>query len=169
MSREPRHDRGFVEAGSLRAFEGCYENCSDPSDGSAVACLSSILWAEAFEYESRPQGIGVRSHGSNRLTVSAFSGGAIVKEAEFTEGEDFYFDGGQIELKRQYLASGASEPGGVFIGVATGRTTIGVDEDGHGRVRQTGSFVGTGFLIIPIAGSGTNVSRIKRNDSLCGS
>lgn len=163
----PRDDSGFVEAANLKAFEGCYKNCSDISDGSASACLSDIVWPKVFEIENKPDAVFIEQEGNNRLSVSAISNGVVLKKSAFEAGRDFEFKNGRIELDREYIASGAREPGNVFIGVGTGKTVLGLDAEGQGRVSQSVSFAGTGFLIIPIAGAATDVSRIERSEELC--
>lgn len=86
----------------------------------------------------------------------------------FWEGEDFEFKAGRIELKRDYVASGAREPGNPFIGVVTSKTLLGLDDSGQGRISQSTAFAGTGFLIIPVAGKTSNTQKIERAPSrLC--
>ncbi|MDK9557840.1 hypothetical protein QQF73_09420 [Marinobacter sp. M216] len=165
----PRNDSGFVEVANLKAFEGCYKNCSNTSDGSALACLSDIVWPKVFGIENKPEAVFIKQEDNNRLIVSAISNGMILKKSAFEAGRDFEFENGRIELDREYIASGAREPGNVFIGVGTGKTVLGLDAHGQGRVSQSVSFAGTGFLIIPIAGAATDVSKIERSEGLCNS
>ena len=167
MNTTPAGDSGFHKPQSLQEFDGCYQNCSDSSDGSASACLSSIIWPDAFDHESMPEAISVLAVREDRLTVQAHQHGKAIKSSEFVDGKHFEFSSGRIELKREFLASWATEPGNVFIGVATGKTVLGLDEKGRGRIEQSGTFAGTGFLIIPIAGTATDVSRIERRNELC--
>ncbi|WP_375177278.1 hypothetical protein [Marinobacter mobilis] len=163
----PDRDSGFVDVASLSAFEGCYKNCSSASEGSAVACLSDIVWPQVFETGNKPEAILIRQEDNRRLIVSAISGGIVAKTSRFDAGKDFDFINGRIELDREYLASGASQPGNVFIGVGTTQTVLGLDTDGQGRVSQSVALAGTGFLIIPVAVAATDVSRIERSESLC--
>lgn len=163
----PDIDLGFAELADLEAFEGCYKNCSDTSDGSASVCLSDIIWPKVFEIKNKPEAIFIEQEGNNGLMVSAISNGVTVKKSTFEAGKDFHFKNGRIELDREYIASGAGEPGNVFIGIGTGQTVLGLDEYGQGRVSQSVAFAGTGFLIIPVAGTATDVSKIERSESLC--
>ena len=167
FTTKPNQDSGFAEAKSLVQFEGCYENCSDKSDGSALTCLSSWIWPDVFGPKNMPDEIYVEAKNYSELTVTAFELGNEVKKSLFKEGEHFTFTKGRIELKRKYIASGATEPGNVFIGVGTGKTALGIDPKGDGRVEQSSSFAGTGFLIIPIAASSTDISKIKRKATSC--
>lgn len=156
------NDIGFAESPNLDAFVGCYRNCSNPSDGSAPACLTSILWPDAFPSETRPEAVNIQKGDSNSLIASAISDGVVLKQSRFQEGEDFEFKAGLLELKREYIASGAREPGNPFIGVVTSKTTLGLDASGQGRITQSTAFAGTGFLIIPVAGKTSNTQKIER-------
>lgn len=167
LTTKPKNDLGFAEVHGLAQFNGCYENCSDTADGSALTCLSNKIWPDHFTQENRPDEIYVESKSNVEIAVTAFKLGNKIKESLFKEGEHFTFKHGRIELKRETIASGASEPGNPFIGIATGKTILGIDASGEGRVEQSTSFVGTGFLIIPVAGSGTDVSKIKRKGPVC--
>ncbi|WP_062271170.1 hypothetical protein [Endozoicomonas arenosclerae] len=167
FTTKPNQDLGFAEAKSLAEFEGCYENCSDTSDGSALTCLSGKIWPKVFDPNNMPDEIFVEAKNNSELTVTAFKLGNEVEKSLFIEGEHFTFIKGRIELKREYIASGATEPGNVFIGVGTGKTVLGIDAKGEGRVEQSTSFAGTGFLVIPIAASGTDISKIRRKGASC--
>tara|TARA_B100000749_G_C18350431_1_gene433011 strand:- start:206 stop:754 length:549 start_codon:yes stop_codon:yes gene_type:complete len=155
-------DTGFASSPSLEAFVGCYRNCSDPSDGSAQTCLSSIIWPDGFEAETRPQAVLIEKGHGESLVASAISDGVVLKQSQFREGEDFEFTSGRIELKRDYAASGAREPGNPFIGIMTSKTMLGLNASGQGRISQSTTFAGTGFLIIPIAGSTLSTQQIER-------
>ncbi len=162
------NDSGFAESHGLEAFIGCYRNCSDPLDGSAPVCLTSIIWPDVFTAETRPQAVYIRKGDGKSLVASAISDGAVLKQSQFWEGEDFEFKAGRIELKRDYVASGAREPGNPFIGVVTSKTLLGLDDSGQGRISQSTAFAGTGFLIIPVAGKTSNTQKIERAPSrLC--
>ncbi|WP_296935873.1 hypothetical protein [uncultured Marinobacter sp.] len=158
-------DTGFAKTPSLEAFTGCYRNCSEPSDGSAPVCLSSIIWPDEFTAETRPKAVYIQKGDGNSLVASAVSDGVLLKQSRFREGEDFELKGGRIELKRDYIASGAREPGNPFIGVVTSKTLLGLDDSGQGRISQSTAFAGTGFLIIPVAGKTSNTQKIERAPS----
>lgn len=132
------------------------------SDGSAQTCLSSIIWPDGFEAETRPQAVLIEKGHGESLVASAISDGVVLKQSQFREGEDFEFTSGRIELKRDYAASGAREPGNPFIGIMTSKTMLGLNASGQGRISQSTTFAGTGFLIIPIAGSTLSTQQIER-------
>lgn len=155
-------DTGFAKSPSLEAFIGCYRNCSVPSNGSPPVCLSSIIWPESFTAETRPEAVHIQKGDDESLVASAISDGVLIKQSRFSEGEDFEFKAGRIELKRDYVASSAREPGNPFIGVVTSKTLLGLDDSGQGRISQSTAFAGTGFLIIPVAGKTSNTQQIKR-------
>ena len=158
----PEGDKGFVESPDLDAFVGCYHNCSDSPEGSPAVCLSSILWPGAFNPETRPSAVSIERGDGNSLIASAITAGVVLRHSRFVEGEDFEFRAGRIELKREYAASGAREPGNPFIGVASSQTVLGLDASGQGRISQSTAFAGTGFLIVPVAGKTTSAQKISR-------
>ena len=167
-SEVTENDSGFAESQGLEAFIGCYRNCSDPSDGSAPVCLPSIIWPDQFTAETHPQAVHIQKGDGKSLVASAISDGAVLKQSQFREGEDFEFKAGHIELKRDYVASGAREPGNPFIGVVTSETLLGLDDSRQGRISQSTAFAGTGFLIIPVAGKTSITQKIERAPSrLC--
>lgn len=163
-----KNDIEFKESLNLNAFVGCYRNCSNPTDGSAPMCLTAILWPDVFTSESRPDAVDIQKGEGSSLIAAAISEGVVLKQSRFREGEHFEFKAGLLQLKREYLASGAREPGNPFIGVATSKTVLGLDASGHGRISQSTAFVGTGFLIIPLAGKTSNIHKIERApEDLC--
>jgi hypothetical protein len=155
-------DTGFAESPGLEGFIGCYRNCSDPSDGSAPVCLTYIIWPDEFAAATPPQAVYIQKGDGKSLVASAISDGVLLKQSRFREGEDFEFKAGRIELKRDYVASGAREPGNPFIGMVTSKTVLGLDDSGQGRVSRSTAFAGTGFLIIPVAGKTSNTQKIER-------
>ena len=169
---KPHQDSGFAKAESLSQFEGCYENCSDTSDGSASICLSRVIWPKLFDSENRPDEIHVKVKNESELTATAYKLGSEVEKSLFKEGEQFTFSRGRIKLKRESVFSNPffgrhPEPGNVFFGFATNKIKLGIDSEGEGRVRESTFFAGTGFLIIPLVGYGTDISKIKRKGASC--
>ena len=164
----PDDDSGFASLSTLDAFVGCYRNCSDPSSDSAPVCLSDIIWPEQFTPETRPATVAIQKGNGSSLVASAITEGVVLKRSRFEAGKDFHFKEGRIELKREYLASGARQPGNPFIGVASSKTILGLDAAGQGRINQSTAFAGTGFLIVPVAGKASNTQRIERvTEDLC--
>lgn len=166
-TNHPANDPGFAEARSLADFEGCYENCSEAPVGAVSVCLSGKIWPGEFAPESRPDEIYVQAGSEGVLVISALKHGKKIKDSSFRDGVDFSFKDGRIELRREYLASGAAEPGNVFIGLATAKTLLGLDAEGGGRIQQSLSAAGTAFLIIPVAVSGTDTGKIRRKGAVC--
>ena len=167
---KPNEDLGFAVAKNIAQFEGCYENCSDRSDGSAPTCLSYRIWPRVFDIGSEPDEIYIEKKNNSELTISAFKLGNEVVKSLFKEGEHFTFTKGRIELKRKYSISGVTqptEPGDIFLGFGTRKTIFGIDAKGEGRVEESESVAGTGFIIFPVVVSGTDISKIKRKGASC--
>ena len=72
FTTKPNQDLGFAEAKSFTQFEGCYENCSDPSDGTALTCISGKIWPKIFDPENTPDEFYVEATSSSELIVTAF-------------------------------------------------------------------------------------------------
>lgn len=166
-STVPRDDTGFSRSPGLDAFQGCYKNCSNTTDGSAAVCLSTVIWPGEFAVGNRPEAVHIRKEGDDTLVASALAGGKVIKRSTFVAGKDFQFRDGRIELGKKYLGSAATEPGNPFIGVATEQTVLGLDREGQGRILTTSAFAGTAFLIVPVAGKVGAAGRIERVDGLC--
>jgi hypothetical protein len=167
VSTGPDEVPELVAQPDLAAFSGCFRNCEVSADGPAVLCLSSMLWPEHFTPETRPEAVWIEQGEGESLVVSAISNRSVVKRSRFEAGKHFEFRDGFVELKRDYLASGAGEPGNPFIGVATSKTVLGLGSQGQGLAQQSSAFVGTGFLVIPIAGQVSDTHTFERDESLC--
>lgn len=167
MVTKPSDDLGFAQAENLPQFNGCYQNCSNPSDGSALMCLSNNLWSEEFDHEAFPDEIYVEAKNDSQLAVTAYKQGEAGIQSIFTKDEHFYFRKGRIELKRDYIGSAATGSGNVFIGIGGSKTRLGIDSQYEARVEQSTFFAGTVFLLIPLAISGLEVSKIKRVGDKC--
>ena len=163
---KPDQDRGFAAVTSLSDFDGCYENCSS-TDVYDRTCLSWKIWPDKFIEADMPDAVLVKASDTHELTVSAYRQGHEVLRSTFKEGEHFVFKDGHIELEREYIGSGASEAGNVFIGLATTKSVLGVDANGEGRVDDSFSAAGTAFLVIPLAISGSDIRKIKRKGASC--
>lgn len=167
-TQAPENDTGFASVAKLEDFAGCYKNCSSPAGGSSPVCLTSILWPGQFSAETQPEAVAIRSGSGSSLIASAILDNTVIQESRFEEGKHFHFRDGRIELNRDFLASGAREPGNPFIGLATSSTELGLDASGQGRISRSTAFAGTGFLIVPIAGKTSTIQKIDRAPSdLC--
>ena len=74
---------------------------------------------------------------------------------------------GLIKLKTDPMVSLAYPAGNVFIGAGYATQELGIDESGHGKLKETATFAGTGFLVIPIAGHVRDSYRFRKSQEEC--
>jgi hypothetical protein len=168
ISSKPSHDLGFGKPNSLRAFEGCYQNLGDRGTGTARRYLTALIWPDAAFEHSTIDAVRVNAIDDSSVEVIALSERQPVQRAIFTEGKDFSFDSGRIHLAGKVQGSAAQERGNIFIGVGHETRTLGLDPRGDGRVEETGTFAGTAFLVIPVAGHVREATRFRKSPQLCG-
>ena len=172
ITAAPKYDRGYAKTSTLKNFEGCYQNQSETrieanlivqQNTPSPVYLTDIIWPEEFKM-TRPEAVLVKAISENTLEVSTFGGGVHQKTSLFVKGKDFWLKSGHLKLRSQSHYGFAD----VFFGIYHKSTTLGVDANGNGRSVKTEAFAGTGFLIMPIAGLGSDTGGFKRNPTLCG-
>ena len=105
----------------------------------------------------RPRGRETpRALDRTRLRVSARRDGRVIQVAEFVEGDHFQFHAGRIELS--VAVDGANDN---IVGLALVKTTLGVDQRGDGKMRETVAGAGIA-LLIPFALAGQEHVRFRR-------
>ena len=162
MSTKPLGDTGFAAAGNLHAFEGCFSNVGEADKGVGVQLLSAIIWPATDLDHKSVEVVKVDAERSDTLHVSAIGAGRVLRDDRFVEGRDFHLVDGRIKLKTHVVGSAGTEPGNPAIGVGSEGTTLGLDRAGNGRVSNTNNFVGTAFLVLPVAMHGSDATRFKR-------
>lgn len=169
MSTKPTGDTGFARAEDLSAFVGYYANVGEVGKGDSGQLLSAAIWPETDVDHKAIEVIKVDEERSDTLHVSAIGGGRVLKESRFVKGTDFQLSDGQIKLKTHVVGSAGTEPGNPAIGVGTEATVLGIDKAGNGRMLGSGNFVGTVFLMFPVAIHGSDATRFKKLSTCNGS
>jgi len=169
MSTKPAGDTGFDTKATLRAFAGCFANVGEGGDGGASTRLSGIIWPGTVVDHKDVDVVRVDAEGTDVLHVSAIAAGHVTHESRFVEGRDFTLVDGQIKLKSHVVGSTGTEPGNPAIGVGSEAITLGLDKVGNGREIYSANFVGTAFLVFPVAMHGTDAVRFKRLSTCNGS
>ena len=164
LSSAPKGDAGFAPVPGLEALVGCYTN---RGEGEGLRYLSAAIWPKEKLAHDQINAIDVALEQPTSLRVSAKASGQTIKESVFVEGKDFKLSSGQIEASDDVMASFAYPSGNVFIGVGRQSTTLGVDKSGNARVQDAGTFAGTAFLIIPVAGHVRDAYRFPKSPGLC--
>lgn len=162
LSTRPPDDAGFARAGELSEFSGCYANESEPYKNGIPRRLSVLMWPGSDLDHDAVETVAVESEGKDVLHVSAIGGSAVLMESRYRRGKDFRFTQGQIRLKTKPVVATGLESGNPAIGLGYERLTLGIDKADNGRVEEEVGFVGTAFLVFPLAVVGSDVARFSR-------
>jgi len=159
----PANDVPFTEVAGLQSLAGEYRNLGETDPHGSPAYLSAVIWPVASDIDhASVDVITVDAVSDKELVVRALAGDRQVKEGHFVAGEGFTFKDGKLYLKQKTHFSLAYPAGNPFIGPGYEETVIGVDREGHGKLRHKTAFAGTAFLVIPVAGSLTDETRFLR-------
>lgn len=165
-SSVPEGDGGFADIAGLESLVGCYRNASENTEG-RTRYLSSIIWPESSRDPASIDAIQVELAAPSTLLVSTVIQGALGERSRFTEGEDFHRESTKIPAKRARQLSLAYPAGNVFIGLASESRDLGIDREGNLRMLEGGTFAGTAFLVIPVAGKFSEAFRFPRIADRC--
>ena len=163
----PKDDAPFAEVKGIHSLEGCYQNKGEGESENPSRYLSSIIWPESKLNHNEITLIKVVAINDKKLKVTAESQGKIIQESQFVEGKDFNVNTKEIRAKSEPLISLAYPAGNVFIGVAYSSQVLGIDERGDAKLQETGTFAGTAFIVIPLAGHVKDSFRFRRVEEVC--
>ena len=98
----------------------------------------------------------------NTVNVVGYNDSTIIKKHTFTLGDGFNFSNGRIIIFEDYNKATYAHDG--FIGATTRTIYLGVDEKGHGKLRDSSSSIGLvpNFLFFPLLGGGTTDIRFEK-------
>lgn len=167
ISHGPSNETSFNSSSSLKQLEGCYENKGDGGQDNGARYLSSLVFPKSKIPGQKISHIHVAFVTEKSLQVSAESGGDVIQEAIFTEGKDFYFDSGRIKISSEGGGIAPTEPGSVFLGVAHASKYLGIDKNGDGKLEESGTVLGTVFLIFPVAASINESFSFRKTPGQC--
>ncbi|RQO34000.1 hypothetical protein DBR37_12845 [Herminiimonas sp. KBW02] len=163
----PKNEAAFSEQTDLKELEGCYENRGDGGKANSYRYLASYIFNPIKPDVRQAHYIRVTSMGERSIKVSAESQGKVLQEQVFVEGRDFNFESGKIRIRSDGGATAPTQSGSVFLGVAQGSTYLGIDKNGDGKLQDSGTMLGTVFLVVPIAGHVNESFRFKKTPELC--
>ncbi len=167
LSSAPMNEANFATAEGIKAFEGCYQNLSEGGANAFKKYLSAVIWPEVKSDHSKIKAVRVVVSSEKTLGVTAETDGKIIHEGQFVEGTDFNLNFGRIKVKGDPMVSLAYPAGNVFIGAGYASQELGIDKSGAGKLQETATFAGTGFLVIPIAGHVRDSYRFRKVHDLC--
>ena len=153
----------FAPLPSLAPLAGVYGNRGEaPAPRPAPVLLSRLLWPEdAHLPHELVETIAVEVLGARTLRVTALGRDGVRKVGEYAWGRDFHWEGGRLWLHPRLGVAGlrSGEP---MLGTTTEGVALGLDREGHGKVRQTASATGMAFLLVPLhIGATTDVRFAK--------
>ncbi len=168
FNSEPPANTEFDRIEQLNDLDGVYQNLgeggpdTDTTYLTDTIYLSEIIWPGAAGRDHiEIERIEVRTIDAGSVAVTAFGWDGVVKKQEnFFEGEDFTLNDGKIQMGRDVSGILSAKVGAV--GIFSEGVELGIDKTGHGQYRGTGSYVGTAFVVIPVARGARDDVRFDR-------
>jgi hypothetical protein len=167
LSERPKGDTGFSEVLGIGALAGCYRNLGEGGEGVTPQYLSAVLWPEDKLDHQSITAIRVIAEDDTSLRVTSFSAATEVKESLFVEGKDFSLRSGRIPVENENILSLLYPTGNPFLGFGNSHTLLGLDRHGNARLEKRITLVGTAFVVIPVAGHGSDSYLFLRSSELC--
>lgn len=167
MATAPENNSNFDDIKEIQELTGCYKNKAESGKKYGIPFLSRFIWPKNEVDHQNINIIRVVLHNKNSLLVTGENKQNILIKQVFEKETDFTIESGQVSLKSELFGSLAHTAGNVFIGAGHTSTTLGLDKDGHGKVTDKDTFLGTAFLVFPIAGHGNDQYRFTRVNELC--
>lgn len=159
-SSAPKDNVDFSNVERLSDLDGTYQNQSEWVSDQTPYYLSSLIWPEDKIDPKTIGAIEVKAITDNTIQVKGLGTTEIKKESILVEGKDFNLHAGRIVLD-QYTEFGP-QAGGIFVGPMTGSSELGLDQQGHGKLKKSTFFAGLAFLVYPIAAGGSDELRFRR-------
>jgi len=155
----PEDNVDFAKIERLSDLDGTYQNQSEGASGQPTYYLSSLIWPEGKIGPKAIETIEVKAiTGSSILVKGRWGKKEVVVESILVEGQDFHLNSGYISIRQQvdFIPSETNIPG-----IYYNSQKLGLDEQGHGKLKE--SYFMTGLAVmIPFAFSGGNEVRFKR-------
>ncbi len=164
----PPANAEFDHIEQLNDLDGVYQNLGEGGPNTDTTYLtdtiylSEIIWPDATSRDHlQIERIEVRAIDAGSVTVTAFGWDGVVKKQEnFVEGEDFTLNDGKIQMRGDVSGILSAKVGAVEV--FSEGVELGIDKTGHGIYRGRESYVGTAFVVTPVAGGARNDVRFER-------
>lgn len=167
LTTAPDQNVGYANLTKLDAVVGCYQNIGERPSDLTDKYLSQIFWPSEDTNHEKIQHIEVSLSSKQSVFARAISDSKVIIESEFIDGQHFEFKSGKITITNKLFGSLAYPSGNPFIGAAHSSVTLGIDKVGNGKLTETGTFAGTAFIIIPVAGHVSESVRFVRVGNSC--
>ena len=155
----PEDNVDFAKIEHLSDLNGTYQNQSEGASEQPTYYLSSLIWPEEKIDPNTIWTIEVKAINGNTIQVKGIRANTIVKKSILVEGEDFHLSSGRISIQQQ---AGLIPSETKVVGIHSGSRELGLDEQGHGKLKESYFMTGLAVMVIPIAFSGGNEVRFKR-------
>jgi hypothetical protein len=159
-SSAPKDNVDFANVERLSGLDGTYQNQSEWVSDQTPYYLSSLIWPDDKIDPKTIDAIEVKAITDNTIQVKGLGETEVKKESILVEGKDFNFHAGRIVLD-QHTEFGP-QAGGIFVGPSTGSSELGLDQQGHGKLKKSLFFAGLAFLVYPIVAGGSEDVMFKR-------
>jgi len=163
---KPDRNKPFSETYDLKEYEGTYKNRGEP-----YGFLSRVLWGGDYSPFSASVSMGKNQDEDikfiqinvkdKKIILSAIGEKCVLFTKVYLEGTDFNINDGQINLTSNI--GHTLDDRNVVIGVKSHSVSIGLDTDGHGKFKSSGSDIGLAYFIIPVAVGGTEEVRFRKS------
>lgn len=143
---------GFAQSIDISALSGVYRNKAEAnSTALPPRYLSAFLWRGDKSLSHEAVDAVLVAVKTDALVEAQALGkeGQVMATTRFERGTHFEFKTGLLQVKPSVQASGfkSGEP---MVGVAKESIVFGLDDQGHGKLRQLSSATGMAFLMLPI-------------------
>jgi len=149
---KPPNASDFVVMLQLSDLQGLYQNQGE----SGIACdkdpltLSSIFVQDnGFSHDSITAVKLELKKEDNSLLVKLYSENRLEKQIQFSEGQDYTFEGGRLHLNWKFEKF---HNAGVVVGPSASELTLGLDRNKKLIFRDEFTVVGLVYLIVPMGG-----------------
>ncbi len=161
-SSGPNNAEEFGHIRSVEDLQGAYRNKGDSGKSGPIIYLSKIIWPadKSLKHEDIDT-IKIRKLDDRKVEVKALQKGVIERNGVFEAGKDFIIDNGRITINREGGVAGLKS-GEPMLGLYYENITLGLDEEGHGKYRSTGTAAGMVFMVVPMAISAQDNIRFER-------
>ena len=143
---------GFAQSIDISALSGVYRNKAEAnSTALPPRYLSAFLWrGDTSVPHAAVHTVLLEVKNDMFVQAQAFGkDGQVMASNRLECGTHFEFKAGLLQLKTSVQAAGfkSGEP---MVGVAKESIVFGLDDQGHGKLRQLSSATGMAFLMLPI-------------------
>lgn len=167
FTTEPAGTSDFMTLNELDSVAGCYQNMGQRLPDTPDRYLSQILWpGPEFDHKSITY-IDISVAAPTTVLASAYGESGLINKSKFYQGQHFEFEAGKISITNELFGSLAYPADNPFIGAGRVSVTLGIDEQGHGKLAEKSTFAGTAFLFIPVAGQTSDSVKFIRVGDTC--